>query len=60
MLDFLTNLRIGKAKDLLRNTDMSVRSIAEAVGYTPDTLARTFRRTERISPSQYREANAKA
>ncbi len=57
MIEFLTDLRLNRAKDLLCNTEMSIRDIAVAVGYSPDTFSRVFRRNEQSSPSQYRAAS---
>ena len=57
IIDFITNLRLNRAKELLRETDESIQEIAQAVGYTPNTLARIFRSNENMSPSQYRSEN---
>ena len=32
-IEYLTEIRIGKAKELLRNTDMSMKEVSMQVGY---------------------------
>ena len=51
----LSHYRIGKAKALLRSTDMLVYEIGEAVGI-PDQFyfSRIFKRIEGLSPAEYR------
>jgi AraC-like DNA-binding protein len=54
-MHYRNRLRIAKAKELLQWTDHSVRNIAEQVGFAdPLYFSRVFRRTEGVSPSQYR------
>ncbi len=54
--DFLTGLRIDKAKELLSGTSMLLWEIAEMVGYQDQHyFSRKFRQVTGISPSQYRE-----
>lgn len=54
--EFLMNLRMEKAKSLLRTTDMSISAVARAVGYT-DQLAfsKGFKQRCGVSPSMYKE-----
>lgn len=54
-IDYLTDLRLKKAKDLLRDTNMRVNDIAEMVGYQPGYLHRIFKKHEGVTPSRYRE-----
>lgn len=55
IIDYLTEVRIAKAKELLENTDELVVTIAEKVGYQySHYFARTFKRLVGISPSEYR------
>ncbi|WP_156411035.1 AraC family transcriptional regulator [Paenibacillus sp. Soil787] len=56
-IDYLTELRIEKAKELLRETDMKINDIAEKAGYQPSYFNRIFKKQEGITPSQYREFN---
>lgn len=53
--DYLRNLRMEKAKDLLRTTDMAVKEISLAVGYEDDhVLRRWFKDYTGKTPKQYR------
>ncbi|MBQ8144263.1 MAG: helix-turn-helix domain-containing protein [Butyricicoccus sp.] len=53
---YLRQLRIGRAKELLENTNFSVMQIASMVGYSSNaTLTRAFRSVTGISPREYRE-----
>ena len=54
-VDYLTNLRLEKARELLRSTDLKVYDIAERVGYQNGYFNRLFKKTEGITPKQYRE-----
>lgn len=53
--EFLLDLRMKKAKSLLKKTDMSVSAVANAVGY-PDQLAfsKAFKRHCGMSPRMYK------
>lgn len=54
-LKYLTDIRIHQAKDLLLNTDLTIREIGEKVGY-PDQFhfSKTFRKVAGVSPSAFR------
>ncbi len=53
--DFLILRRIEKAKDLLRNSKMTVTDISLEVGYNSlSKFIATFRRIEGVLPSDYR------
>ena len=55
-VDHLIRLRVAKAQDLLRHTDMPISTIARNVGFCDGNyLARQFRRVTGISPRQYRQ-----
>ncbi|SFL99255.1 AraC-type DNA-binding protein [Paenibacillus sp. 1_12] len=54
-IDYLTSLRIEKAKELLRGTDMKVNEIAEHIGYQPSYFIRLFKKYENMTPGQFRE-----
>lgn len=57
-MEYITDKRIRMAKQLLVMTDMSVKEIAEKVGYSNSGYFCTvFRRTEGISPGEYQKAN---
>ena len=56
-LNYLTNLRMERAKELMRTTNDSIRDISEKVGYaSANTFTRAFKNYEHITPSQYQES----
>jgi AraC-like DNA-binding protein len=55
LVEYLIDLRLEKARDLLEKSDLAVEQIAGAVGFTPDRLRVLFRQYEGIAPSQYRQ-----
>ena len=58
---YLTGLRIRQAKKLLLDTNLTVREIAERVGYPdPFHFSRIFRNIAGMSPAQFREARGAA
>lgn len=53
---YLNSIRIEKAKQLLSQTDNSIASIGEAVGYRySNSFSRTFRSNVGITPNEYRK-----
>ncbi len=55
--DFVAGLRVERAKELLLRSDMSVREIAETVGYADQNyFCRIFRKTEGCSPTEYKRS----
>lgn len=53
---YLMCLRIARAKDLLRNSDLSITEICIAVGYESlGSFSALFRKVVGLSPSSYRE-----
>ena len=55
-IDYLTKVRLEKAKELLAGTDMKINAIAERVGYQATYFNRIFKKVEGITPGAYREA----
>jgi transcriptional regulator GlxA family with amidase domain len=56
-VDYLRRHRIGLAKELLIRTSLSVKDIAEQVGYAEQSqFSRTFRKSESVSPLAYRQS----
>ena len=52
---FIASIRIERAKELLMGTELSVREIAEAVGYEDQNyFSRCFRKVEGCSPREFR------
>ncbi len=54
-IEYLTQVRMDKAKELLRNTEHRINEIAEMVGYQGTYFNRIFKKLEGLTPSQYRE-----
>lgn len=54
--NYLANLRVEKAKELLKNTDLLIKEISLAVGYEDlHVLNRWFKKYTGMTPGQYRE-----
>ena len=52
---YALDVRMRRARELLQNTELSVREIAERVGYRkPPQFCKTFRRQHGQSPSRFR------
>ncbi|MNC40295.1 transcriptional activator FtrA [compost metagenome] len=52
---YLQELRIGKAKEMLARTDLPIQDIWAAVGFNNrNSFIRSFRKLEGISPTDYR------
>lgn len=57
-IQFLTELRLKQAQKLLRTTDMSIKTIAEVVGYQEAFyFCRVFKKQYKMTPSEYRQLN---
>jgi AraC-like DNA-binding protein len=54
-IEVLTEIRMDRAKDLLKNTDLSMKEVAFASGYSdPLYFSRLFRRRTGMPPSKFR------
>ncbi|MDD3198659.1 MAG: helix-turn-helix transcriptional regulator, partial [Eubacteriales bacterium] len=54
-IDYLTDLRIRRAMELLRKTDRSIKEISNDVGYgDPNYFSRIFKKITGKTPSEYR------
>jgi YesN/AraC family two-component response regulator len=61
MIDYLNQLRIEKAKELLLDTDLTIKQIAAEVGYfNVQSFNRFFRKYEGMPPSSYKTAKTKS
>jgi two-component system, response regulator YesN len=59
--DYLTKVRIRKAKELLLNSDLNITEIAFETGYqNSNYFSIVFKNLEGISPSEYRKNNKNA
>lgn len=55
-IEYLTNLRIEKAKKLLMNRELSIKNICVDTGYSdPNYFSRIFKKQVGITPTEYRE-----
>ncbi|SKA72996.1 two-component system, response regulator YesN [Clostridium sp. USBA 49] len=56
-INYLTHVRMEKAKELLRTTNMKTFEIAENVGYSePNYFSYSFKKRFNLSPSEYRSS----
>ena len=54
-MNYLQNIRMEKAKELLRSTDLKAFEISEKIGYSESNyFSYCFKKSEGISPSEYR------
>ncbi|MBO9610273.1 MAG: AraC family transcriptional regulator [Paenibacillaceae bacterium] len=54
-IDYLTGVRMTRAKSLLVGSEMKINEIAEQVGYQPGYFVRIFKKSEGVTPGVYRE-----
>ncbi|MDO5154736.1 MAG: response regulator [Eubacteriales bacterium] len=55
-IEYLTNIRIEKAKELLLNTECSMKEICVMVGYSePNYFSRSFKKNVGVTPTEYKE-----
>ncbi|MFS0637660.1 AraC family transcriptional regulator [Mesobacillus foraminis] len=54
-IDYLTELRMEKAKEMLTGTEMKINEIAEQVGYRPSYFNRIFKKNTGLTPSSFRQ-----
>lgn len=56
IMNYFTVLKIEKAKQLLRENELSVRQIADALAFdTPSYFSKTFKRVTGLTPSAYKK-----
>ncbi|MBD2843815.1 AraC family transcriptional regulator [Paenibacillus sp. IB182496] len=55
-IDYLTELRLAKAKELLRESELQIAQVAESVGYQQRYFNRIFKKHVGVTPSEYRSA----
>ncbi|MBP3337094.1 MAG: helix-turn-helix transcriptional regulator [Clostridia bacterium] len=56
LLEYITNVRMSKARNMLINTEETVEKISERVGYlNVRTFRRTFKKIYGVTPSTYRD-----
>lgn len=55
-IEYLTNIRIEKAKNLLENSNLSIKEICVSCGYTdPNYFSRSFKKNVGVTPTEYKE-----
>ena len=58
--EYITRIRIEKAKSLMENTDMSIAEIADKTGFASQSYFSTaFKASTGLTPSQYKQQNKK-
>lgn len=59
--DYLIQVRINKAKDLLNDMNLEIKQIAYCCGFNdPDHFARIFKKRLGVSPTEWRIANIRS
>lgn len=53
--DYLMEIRMNKAKELLRDTELLITDIAELSGFQHSNFHRIFKKMEGMNPTQYKE-----
>ncbi|KXB41240.1 transcriptional regulator, AraC family [Amygdalobacter nucleatus] len=57
-MEYITNLRMEKARELLLGTDWLIKDIAKEVGYANALyFSRVFKQTFNVSPQVFRQRN---
>lgn len=55
-IDYLTNIRIEKSKDLLKDSSLKIYDVSDMVGYdSPKYFSKTFKEYTGITPAEFRE-----
>lgn len=55
-IEYLTNIRMDKAKELLSKAEYSMKEICSIVGYSdPNYFSRSFKKNVGVTPTEYKE-----
>ena len=55
-IEHLTEIRLKNARDLLQNSQLSIKEICVQSGYSdPNYFSRIFKKYEGVTPSEFRE-----
>ena len=55
-VEYLTTIRMEKAKELLERADYSMKEICSMVGYSdPNYFSRSFKKKVGVTPTEYKE-----
>ena len=53
-IEYLTKVRIDRAKELMKNSSLSIKEICFKTGYSdPNYFSHLFKKTEKVTPSEY-------
>lgn len=52
-IEYLTNSRIEKAKELIKNSPMTMKEVCYEVGYNDPNYSRLFKKIVGVSPTNY-------
>ena len=53
-IEYLTRVRINRAKELMRGSNLSIKEICFKTGYAdPNYFSHIFKKTEKLTPSEY-------
>ena len=59
-IEYLTRLRLDKAKELIQHSELSMKEICQQVGYSdPNYFSRIFKKNVGLSPTDYKEMGDK-
>ncbi|MDR1851544.1 MAG: helix-turn-helix transcriptional regulator, partial [Propionibacteriaceae bacterium] len=56
-INYVTDMRIERAKLMLAHTDMPAQRVAKELGFPPNYLSRVFKQVTGMTPSEYRAKN---
>ena len=55
-MEYVTGLRVARAKELLQQETLSMKEICVSVGYgDPNYFSRIFKKHTGVTPTEYRE-----
>lgn len=58
-VDYITEYRVQKAKEMIKKGELSIKEICFEVGYNdPNYFSRVFKKVEGVTPSEYKSRNA--
>jgi two-component system response regulator YesN len=56
-IDYLTNARMGKARELLRDTSLSIKEISHDTGYSDQNyFSKLFKKNFGFTPTEFRDS----
>lgn len=56
VLDYITNLKMNKAKELMLNTNLPLKDVAEQIGYVNvSSFIRRFKQVTGVTPGEYKK-----